>query len=251
VSVEDELVDIITNEILRRLTAKSAGHSPSSVSLESASADLTEKKPKLPFLIVGPLVSLSPQSLTYLKDNFDLIEITSLEPPKYPPAPLLATFLSLQALTRVSCGDDGCTIEGRALISALLEGRPTAVLDKGIVWRSYAQSAPKALISSYIQSENALKSFGLKFLSDFEIPDFARSVSLKPYLKSAPPLASDNLNCRAFAPNEKRVITESAVKELFPTTKAGDAVFELKKSDLLTPLAKDYLLSRKIRIIEG
>ncbi|MDR1657620.1 MAG: hypothetical protein LBT47_08715 [Deltaproteobacteria bacterium] len=250
-TVNEELVTKITEEIFRRLSAVSspqkAGQAKIPVSTE--------------LLVVGPLEVLPTGVVQALKDNFQITVIDSFDQPDVPGAQLLMTSLGLQPLVRVPYGDEGCTIEGRALLRALLEGRQAVVWDGGIQWRRYQCTAPKLLISGYLASEAALKGAGVRIVSDSAIltalssPPCCRpsqaGISGETGHRSGPELPAwsgagqkDLGQAAPAAPcGGGRVLTEAKIKQLCPT---GPGVFTLAPGDVLTPLALDYLSASKI-----
>jgi ethanolamine utilization protein len=237
VIVNDELVTKITNEILRRLN---------SPGLKAADG----KPAKKPLLTVGPLESLSVPVQTALKERYEICSVDTWESSDLPSAPLLMTTLGLQALCRVASGDEGCTIEGRVLLSALLEGRTAVLLNTGLVWRRFKDTAPKVLEANYLSYESTLRSAGLKIVSNDEILTAlegplapAWSPSLSPLYQAICP-AAQTKTARAV---RGRVLTENCVQELFPKG-SGPGEFKLNCGDILTPLAKDYLLAQKITV---
>jgi ethanolamine utilization protein len=235
VIVSDELVTTITNEILRRLNLPSGVKNPG---LQTASQE------KKPLLTVGPLDVLSESNLASIKKRYEIYTIDAWEASGLPCAPLLMTSLGLQALCRVACGDEGCTVEGRALLSALLEGRTAVVLNSGIVWHNYKNTAPKTLLAAYQAHEAALKNAGVKFVSQDDILAALEG----PKVPAWSPCLSPNYQavCPATV-KAGQVYTESKVQQLFPPD-SGPGQFKLHPGDILTPLAKDYLLGQKITI---
>jgi hypothetical protein len=192
---------------------------------------------------------------------------------------LLVTSLGLQALVQVASGDEGCTDEGRAILSALIEGRPVAALESGLAWRALPQTTPRVLLSIYQTAESQLKMAGLKIVREIDLPA-ALSVKFSPGRTTASswgaatsgggpsgpqsscPACSSNLAGSNLAgsvgparsaaevskPKTVRVLTESVVANLFPNGTGG--TLTLQPGDLLTPLARDWLLANKVAVVK-
>ncbi|MDR1308318.1 MAG: hypothetical protein LBL95_00170 [Deltaproteobacteria bacterium] len=227
--INDELVTRITEEILRRLRAAGQGQAPAA------------KRP--PLLVVGPLSALGQGCRDALAARFDLVPISGLSQDGRPEAPLLVTSLGLQALVQVASGDEGCTEEGRAILSALIAGRPAVALESGLAWRSLPPTAPRVLLSLYQTSEALLKNAGLRIA-----PESGLLPALTDGPAPAPAAGGPQPGAPACcpAPRGARVLTESAVSALFPEGSTG--TLRLARGDILTPLARDLLLARKIAV---
>jgi hypothetical protein len=233
--VRDELVDRIVAEIVKRVAAKeAAAQSPSPPPCPAA---------KPPLLVSGPLGALAPETAAALSAQFDIVAAESFDTSGLPRAPLLMTGLGLQALVRVSQGDEGCTVEGRLLLEALLEGRRAVILEGGIVWRRHQGTAPKPLIASYLACEAALASCGALIRPDSLILEALKA----PIGPPAAPAAPARCQAPGLPPRAGRVLSEARVRELFPRG-TGPATLELSPGDVLTPLARDYLLAQKIEL---
>ncbi|MDR0356739.1 MAG: hypothetical protein LBJ64_13545 [Deltaproteobacteria bacterium] len=253
--VDDALTLRVTKEILKILQN---GQISGSISGPVSVAD----KPKL--LVAGPLDVLSEGCRAWLAENYDLTPISGLNVGAWPKAPLLTTSLSLQALVQVASGDEGCTTEGRALLSALLEGRPAVALAEGTASRRLPPTAPRVFVSMYQTSETILQNAGLVIAAEKDLPAALKGPN--PALKAVgTPFPAPSCGYSGGSPtsacgslpkgemgglprNQIRVFTEAVVASLFPTE--GQGSLRLNKGDILTPLAKDYLSSKKIPVIK-
>jgi hypothetical protein len=218
----------VTKEILKLMDASGRKPEPGPVA-------------KTPLLVAGPLSALSSGCQATLSDRFELIQVTGLDQRSLPLAPLLVTSLGLQALVQVASGDEGCTTEGRAILSALIGGRTAVALETGLAWRSLPPTAPSVFVSLYRSAEAVLKSAGLRIVRESELLDV---------LCGGPPsigAAQTTTPCPAI-PEARgvRVLTESIVSNLFPEGSCG--TLTLRRGDILTPLARDLLLARKITV---
>ena len=224
--ITDELVRKITAEISRRLEPET-------------SATAGRARPRL--LVVGDPAALSPEARAEIRKYFEMLE----DPDSLAHEAVLVTSLGIQALVRVAAGDEGCTPEGRALLTALLEGRPAAVLKTGLVWRRHQGTAPRPLLDRYIRCEDLLAGYGVKFVDEAEIIAALLGKSAgRDRPASAAPVSGRPRGRR-------RVLTESEVRAACPVAGGPGQTLNLAPGDLLTPLARDYVQSLKIDLSRG
>ena len=246
--ITDDLVATITAEIIRRLSGSEAP--------KPAAASIGLK----PDLIVtgppgDPLGRLPEGVALAIKAAYAIHPVNSFDAEGLPKVPVLLPVLPIQPLVRVANGDEGCTIEGRQLLCALLEGRTAVVWEDGIVWRRYEKTAPKSLISIWRGCEESLKEAGAKLVpSDGILSALSGRAPLSPASCLAPagliPAwsgAAQRTNERISTEGPARVLTEAKVKEMRPPG-SEPRVLALRPGDVLTPLARDYLAAQKIRI---
>jgi ethanolamine utilization protein len=226
--ITDELVQKITAELWRRIGPE---------------APAPRARPRL--LLAGGLEILSPEARAEIEKHFEL-KAAPEDGRALPEAEaVLVTSLSIQALVRVAAGDEGCTTEGRALLAALLEGRPAAVLTSGLAWRRYQGTAPRPLLDRYVRCEDVLASYGVKLVDEAEIIAALLGRSAQ---EGRPAQAS------AAAPparNRRRVVNETEVRSLCPVAGGPGQTLKLSPGDILTPLALDYVQSLKIDLSRG
>ncbi|MDR1297621.1 MAG: hypothetical protein LBO05_09690 [Deltaproteobacteria bacterium] len=234
--IDEALVVKVTNEIVRRITAGAA------VPQAAAARGV--------LLLAGPTGSLTPACLDQLSKSRDIRQLSGLDAASWPKAPLLVTRLGLQALVQVASGDEGCTTEGRALLHALLEGRPALALKSGIAWRSLPPAAPRVFLTIYQTAETTLKNAGLKIVDEGEIAA-ALAAGQNPFVQTGP--AQSFNSCAHGVPvppsgpaKSGKVYAESSVAAMFPAGSAGSLT--LRPGDILTPLARDYLTANKIPV---
>ena len=232
--ISDDLIKHITRELMKRLGSQAA------------------EKPLLH--LVGSREDMSTPALARLQDNFEVHEHRDWEEALPSNASVLITKLGIQALVRVAEGDEGCTVEGRALLTALLNGQPVAALKDGLVWRRYLSTAPRGLLNRYTHCESVLQSYGLKLVGEDEVaaallgrrPD---SAPLAPAAMPPQPLPEAAFT---FKPRRgRRVISEADLMNECPVAKGSGQSLRLGPGDLLTPLANDYARAMQIDIIKS
>ncbi len=234
--ISDDLVQHITRELMKRLGPQ---------------ATLADPAAKPLLHLVGRREDLGTPALAKIQAGFDVREHRLWDEELPPAASVLITSLGLEALVRVAGGDQGSTVDGRVLLTALLNGQPVAALKDGLVWRRYQNTAPKALLAHYHHCENVLVSYGLKLVDEDEVtaaltgrpPQEARAGVSKP--AGHQPTRSPS----AWSGGGKKVLSESDVMALCPVSGGEGQTLSLSPGEILTPLAQDYVLSMKINLI--
>ena len=228
--VNDALVTAITQELLKRL---GGGPSPAG---------------KKPLVIAGDTSILGAATLASLEGSYDIVRHSSLEALFPDNAEVLVTKLSVQALVRLSEGDAGCTPEGAALLWALLRGRKPVIVEEGIEWRGFKSTMCPALAAKYVSCERTLAAYGafftgesnvVKVLSGKTCPAPAPVVLGAPAVSTAPPRGTGA---------RKRVLSEVDVIRLCPLAAGEGQVIEIGLTDILTPLAVDYVSRMRITV---
>jgi len=230
--ISDDLIQYITNELMKRLERQPE--------ILSAAA-----KPLLH--LVGRREDFSTPALARIQESFDVREHTRYEDELPPSARVLLSSLGLQALTRVAEGDEGCTIEGRVLLSALLNGQPVAALRDGLLWRRYQASAPRGLLLRYQHCERVLRDYGLKLVDEDEVVEALSGQAPKFPASPAPPQAAAAFKRPAGG---RKVLTEAELMKLCPLSGGEGQSLRLSPGDILTPLAQDYVSALKIKLLK-
>jgi hypothetical protein len=234
--INDDLVTMVTRELLKRLEKR------------GALTDGTGKEETSPLVLIGGSSALSPAALAALKSRFVIIPHDSLDANFPEDASVLVTKMGIQALTRVSEGDEGCTPEGYGLLWAILRGKSPVILEEGMVWRSFMGTMPKALLEKYCAHERVLASYGIKIVKDAAIPAVfsgkaGQSCQAQPVC--AAPSAPPGMETK---PAGKQVISEKELILACPESNGYGQTFAIGPKDILTPLAADYATRMRIVI---
>jgi hypothetical protein len=225
--IDESLVTMITQELLKRLGKG------------ETLAGGTEKNEKPPLFLVGGASVLSPPVLASLESRFGIIAHDSLDADFPEDASVLVTKMSIQALTRVSEGDEGCTPEGHALLWAVLRGKTAVILEEGMVWRAFGGTMPRPLLEKYCAHERALASYGIKIVKDADIAAVFSGGACPPRTVTIP--AGPEIK-----PAGKRVISERELTLVCPESKGYGQTFAIGPRDILTPLAVEYVTRMRI-----
>jgi hypothetical protein len=232
--IDDSLVTLITRELLKRLqkgeplTGGAGGG------------------PKPPLVVIGGVSALSSSALAALEDRFVIIPHDSLDANFPENSSILVTAMSIQALTRVSEGDEGCTPEGYGLLWAVLRGKTAVVLEGGVAWRAFSGTMPKALLEKYYSHERTLASYGIRIVKD---ADIASAFSGKACPSAQPVFAApSNPAGPETKTSGKRVIAERELMLACPESNGYGQTFVTGPKDILTPLAADYATRMRITV---
>ena len=236
--ITDELVKYITAELLKRLNPQS-------------SVELKAEKKLLH--LVGPKEALSTITTAKLNECFEIYHHQNWDDALPLNAVVLLTELNLQALVRVAEGDEGCTVAGRCLMTAILNGQTVVALEEGLVWRHYLSTAPKPLLAKYAGYERILQSYGLKITREENLLQVlcghkTQVTADSSFVAPVPAIAN------AVSPNAgrgRKAISEAAIKAACPEDKGFGQTFTLNSDEILTPLAKDYAQVMKLNIIKA
>jgi hypothetical protein len=240
-NISAELVDYITRELVKRLNP---GAAPPPAAPDAA--------PKPLLHLVGRAADLGAPALARIQERFIVREHLDWDEPLPPEASVLITSLNIQALVRVADGDEGCTVAGRTLLAALLNGQPVAALKDGLVWRRYQGTAPKALLARYSRCESVLQGYGLKLADEDEVVEalLGRAPTAPPPLvfasvRQGPPPV------RPKPAGGRRVLAESDLIAACPVAGGPGQTLRLSPGDILTPLAQDYARAMRINLVKG
>jgi ethanolamine utilization protein len=230
--INDSLVTMITQELLKRLQRG------------ESLTDGTEKKEKPPLILIGGSSALSPAALAALESRFVIVAHDSLDAEFPEDASVLVTKMSIQALTRVSEGDEGCTPEGYGLLWAVLRGKKAVILEEGIAWRAFSGTMPRALLEKYCAHERVLGSYGIKIVKDADIAAVFSGGACPSSCPSQPVCTAPA--APGIKPAGKRVISERELMLACPESSGYGQIFAIGPKDILTPLAADYVTRMRI-----
>jgi hypothetical protein len=234
--IDDSLVTMITRELLKRLQKGE--------SLTGGAAG--EQKP--PLVVIGGVSALSPSTLAALENRFVIIPHDSLDANFPEDASILATAMSIQALTRVSEGDEGCTPEGYGLLWAVLRGKTAVVLEEGLAWRAFSGTMPKALLEKYCGHERTLASYGIRIVKDADIASAFSGKACPPCAPQPAFAAPPHPAGPETKTSGKRVISERELMLACPESNGYGQIFATGPKDILTPLAADYATRMRITV---
>lgn len=232
---EKQIIDEVVRELYKRLTTKVV-------------------KPCA--YVIGP-VELP--FVEELKEHYDVItkrnEVLEMDF-------IVITNLTVSMLAHIA---QGCcqTSSEEEVLEALLEGKPVYVLEEGIVYRNYRQSAHKALYAMFLEFEEKIERFGIqKVKSVLEILTRKDSAPSKGILKEMEDAKEVRYRNEVQYKNEvqysnevqytkevqfgKRLVLEKDLKELGVNCTIA---LRIPKNCIITPMAQDYIREHQIKIV--
>jgi hypothetical protein len=233
--LDDTLVTLITNELLKRLHNESFLDKVGGVPVSPA-----VKKP--PLVLIGGITGLQPGTVSALESRYDIRYQDGLEGVP-DDALVLVTSMSIRALVRLAQGDDGDTPEGAGLLWALLRGKQPVIREEGMIWRTFSARIPPALADTYRGYERKLGGYGVQIVNEAGIP-----AALGGVVPPSVPVQTAPAPAERVKKPGKRVITEMDLIRECPPAKGKGQSFEMGPGDILTPLARDYVSAMHIDI---
>jgi len=144
--------------------------------------------------------------------------------------------LSIKMLANLANGVSS-TREEEFILTSLLKGKKVAVLRKGVEYYAYKQSSPAPLYKMYNEYEKKLEKFGISFE--------AEGSNVHVEIERDEEVDSSAKEIYFF---KKRLITEASLQKLYlQNTKE----IMIDKNSIITPLAKDFIRTHHLKIIES
>ncbi|MDY3919845.1 MAG: hypothetical protein SOZ59_12760 [Candidatus Limivivens sp.] len=147
-------------------------------------------------------------------------------------AAVIAASLSVEGMVQAALGCPG-NREAAAILSALLEGRKVYILEKGLAYRKYRNTAYKPLYGLYQSYEKKLQTFGAELIGD--LSEIREKEPKNPVLREGEWMDFTGI----------RVLKES---DLCRIRGNGISGVEVGKKTIITPLAQDYLTNHGLEV---
>lgn len=226
----DSLINIITEEVLKRITMLS-------------SENLKERSKRI--LILDSIANknkynhgevISKYSDTKFLDDYSNKEgVDSFD---Y----IIAPELSNNDLVSIAIGVSESEIS-KIIIDAILKGKKVIVLEEGMYYKKFKDTANKNFFSMLKGYEEKIISFGIEIVRKEELADCLDEEKIK--------VSTETLN-KELDQNQakeimitKRVICEREIEQLW---KKGYRTIVVDKKSIITPLAKDFIRNYEINI---
>lgn len=133
------------------------------------------------------------------------------------------------------------TKEEHFIIKMLMSGRKVYIIEDGMYYKKYKNTAPKQLYNKYLDFEKQLTNYGIEILSN----SFNNTYKLEEAqpINNVPNIV--NIDKSAEITN-KKLITESDIRKHYIK---GSRVIVIDSKSILTPLAKDFIRINHIEIM--
>ena len=203
--IEQQVIDAIVNEIYNRL--KQCEHEQN-------------------LLMIG---AINKEEEKLLKESYHLTS-NPIENVEY--ATVLMSELSEERLAHLAMGCS-YTDEERCILKALLQGKTVYLLESGIAYRKYKQTAHKPLYTLYQDYENKLVQYGVRIIH--HVSEIFHCQKDEPHL----------MNPKEISLKHKKLLLETDLMHIPLET---FTIIEVDKKCIVTPLAEDYIRSHKLKI---
>ena len=235
----DALIELISKKVLEQLT------------MAAAPAAVTQPVRKESVLVIGEKVdrealtqtlgqgfeiSLLADVLEPSAENFDHIVLADL------PNKLLGDMA--MGLER---GRDGCVI-----VESLMLGKTVHILEEGIAYRRFKETAKPAFYQLFEQKEQALVSYGMVVVSCTDLTKALKGEVVAPAATVPAVVATTSalepvkpVRTEAMEITHKRIISE---RDLSRAHEDGYTRFAVTQQALLTPLAKDFVRLNELQV---
>lgn len=211
----EELIAIIVKEVEKQLQYKKDSVS-STISKVVILWDDTERYEKL----LGEKYYIIPY-----KDKIDEYDI------------LIVGKLCLRGLSTLALGSN-CSVEERFILKSLLKGKKVYILEDGVEYKRYKDTAPKTLYNLYLEYEKRLKQYGIEWIT--------HPKELLTTLTNTKQITSQNNTDETFSFNHIKVLTESEINKVYLQ---GIKKITVAKNCIITPLAQDSIRVHHLEVI--
>ncbi|RXI66073.1 hypothetical protein DQN76_13520 [Clostridium tetani] len=236
---KDKLIELITKEVMKRIK----------LTMEENNGKEENSKSNKTILILENSKDLCP----IVKKNLDENEISvdsidnmkDIETYEF----ILIQNLSNNELINISKGYANSDKE-KIIINILLKGKNIYALEKGLEYKNYENTSPRALLEVFKSYKNNLTSFGITFTS---LRALITNIKSNKNLKQVCPIekledkledkSQDNKCIKKTI--DKKLISEIDIKNI---EKEGIKEITISKKSIVTPLAKDFARVNNINI---
>lgn len=134
------------------------------------------------------------------------------------------------------------------IIKMLMMGKKVYVLESGLEYRRYKNTASRALYNKYLDFENQLKIHGIQiigYIGEVKKDDKNLLNYESNDVSGSEVLSSDNTDGLKLELRNKKVISETEIKGNFIT---GINSLVIDKRSIITPLASDFIRTHNLRV---
>ncbi|MBY2477994.1 TIGR02536 family ethanolamine utilization protein [Clostridioides difficile] len=235
----DNLIDLIMEEIYKKINSDELKVS---------------NKPKAVIVFEQDI-----SKFNLLKDELEIVEFDkSVKECEI----VIVSKLCMRGLSNLALGNS-TSEEERFILKMIMKGKKVYVLDEGIEYKKYKNTAPKALYKKFISFEDEICKFGVEIIKDLNTVAKSK-LSTQSGISSAIGLESENtqtLNKNSISlintentniDNEfsldlrnKKLISEADLRK--PTINGVKNILVNKKS-IITPLAVDFMRIHHLKL---
>ncbi|MCU9812471.1 TIGR02536 family ethanolamine utilization protein [Paraclostridium sp. AKS81] len=159
---------------------------------------------------------------------------------------LVISRLCLRGLCNLAMGNS-VSDEERFILKMIMSGKKVYVMEDGLEYKRYKQTAPKTLYNKYLNFEKEIKSYGVEIINNPKSILNEVKVNYKEeYVKDNTEIKVNvNLTENTLDLRSKKLISESDLRK--PQINGIDKILLGKKS-IITPLANDFIRIHNLKL---
>jgi ethanolamine utilization protein len=155
---------------------------------------------------------------------------------------LIVSKLCMRGLCNLALGNS-TSDEERFILKMLMKGKKVYILDEGIEYKRYKETAPKALYNKYLAYEEELKKFGVEIIKDISFITSQNKYTVgKVEIKKDVFKVNDEFSLDL---RNKKLISECDLRK--PQINGVKTIIVDKKS-IVTPLATDFIRIHHLKL---
>ena len=159
---------------------------------------------------------------------------------------LVISRLCLRGLCNLAMGNS-VSDEERFILKMIMRGKKVYVMEDGLEYKRYKQTAPKTLYNKYLNFEKEIKSYGVEIINNPKsILNEVKINYKEEYAKDNTEIKVNvNLTENTLDLRSKKLISESDLRK--PQINGIDKILLGKKS-IITPLANDFIRIHNLKL---
>lgn len=136
------------------------------------------------------------------------------------------------------------TSEEHFIIKMLMNGSKVYILEEGMYYKKYKNTAPKQLYNKYLDFEKQLTNYGIEIINSY----FNNTYKVEEIqsINNISNINKDILMDKSVEITKKKLITESDIRKHYIN---GSKVIVIDSKSIITPLAKDFIRINHIEIM--
>lgn len=155
---------------------------------------------------------------------------------------VVVSALCLRGLANLALGIS-VSSEERFILKALMMGKKVYVLESGIEYKRYKETAPKEIYKKYISFEREIRNYGIQVIDNIEALLDARDVVKTNNVEVSASLNETKEDVVEL--KNKRLISESDLRR--PQIRGAKTIV-IDKKTMITPLAADYIRINNLKV---
>ncbi|MEW9093447.1 MAG: TIGR02536 family ethanolamine utilization protein [Clostridiaceae bacterium] len=157
---------------------------------------------------------------------------------------IVVSKLCLRGLANLANGMN-VSNEERFILKMIMKGKKVFVINSGVEYKRYSKTAPKILYNKYVEFEEKLKDYGVKFIDSLtEIKQF-KDLGKNNIVKEEISEKCESCSEKSLELRNKKLIVESDLRKLY---KKDMKEVIIDKKSIITPLANDFIRIQKLNI---